>query len=168
MFEFWHKSWIIKKKIYCFKHRALWFQIKIRQIWLYLSVSKITDCKTKKSAKMDFRDNGFGSVESGFSHPVVSFFHVFFRISAIVVYLIGSAVYSASFIGIFVSVVLLLSLDFWCHFHKTFFTLSLIAGRSPWVQYLRVRPGAYLTPPPPPLWSYYQEETWMKRLSRGS
>ena len=62
---------------------------------------------------MDYQSSGFGSVDNRFSHPYVAFFHLFFRVSALVVYLIGSVVYSASFIGIFVSVVLLLSIDFW-------------------------------------------------------
>jgi hypothetical protein len=70
---------------------------------------------------MDFQDEGFGSVERGFPHPFVAFFHVFFRTMALVVYLMGSLIYSASFIGIFVSVVLLLSLDFW--------TVKNITGR---------------------------------------
>ena len=62
---------------------------------------------------MDYQGGGFGSVDGRFAHPYVAFFHLIFRISALVVYLIGSVVYSASFIGIFVSVVLLLSIDFW-------------------------------------------------------
>ena len=62
---------------------------------------------------MDYQGGGFGSVDNKLSHPYVAFFHVFFRTTALLVYLIGSVVYSASFIGIFVSVVLLLSLDFW-------------------------------------------------------
>ena len=70
---------------------------------------------------MDFQEDGFGSVERGFPHPFVAFFHVFFRTMALVVYLMGSLIYSASFIGIFVSVVLLLSLDFW--------TVKNITGR---------------------------------------
>ena len=70
---------------------------------------------------MDFQEDGFGSVERGFPHPFVAFFHVFFRTTALVVYLMGSLIYSASFIGIFVSVVLLLSLDFW--------TVKNITGR---------------------------------------
>ena len=73
-----------------------------------------------KVIKMDFQTEGFGS-EQKLPHPFVSFFHVFFRLSAIVVYLFGSVVYSASFIGIFVAVVLLLSLDFW--------TVKNITGR---------------------------------------
>ena len=60
-----------------------------------------------------YQEEGFGSVERGFPHPFVAFFHVFFRFASLVVYLIGASVFSASFIGIFVSVVLLLSLDFW-------------------------------------------------------
>jgi hypothetical protein len=63
---------------------------------------------------MDFQaSDGFGSIEGGFRHGYVAFFHVIFRLAALVVYLVGSAVTSASFVGIFVSVVLLLAVDFW-------------------------------------------------------
>merc|ERR1712228_836924 len=44
--------------------------------------------------------------------PWVAFFHFFFRISALVVYLFGTQ-FSSSFIGVFVTVILLLSVDFW-------------------------------------------------------
>jgi len=39
---------------------------------------------------MEFQDQGFGSVDRGFPHPFVAFFHVFFRASALVVYLLGN------------------------------------------------------------------------------
>lgn len=51
-------------------------------------------------------------------HPVVTFFHLVFRFLAILVYIFGGF---SSFIGCFVSVVLLLSLDFW--------TVKNITGR---------------------------------------
>jgi hypothetical protein len=69
---------------------------------------------------MEFQNEGF-SPEQKLPHPFVTFFHVFFRLSAIVVYLFGSVVYSASFIGIFVTAVLLLSVDFW--------TVKNVSGR---------------------------------------
>ncbi|XP_048411143.1 Golgi apparatus membrane protein TVP23 homolog B isoform X2 [Stegostoma tigrinum] len=45
-------------------------------------------------------------------HPVACFFHLFFRISAIVVYLLCEFL-SNSFIACFVTIILLLSCDFW-------------------------------------------------------
>jgi hypothetical protein len=70
--------------------------------------------------KMDF-DNDFGTDQSGkLRRPWVAFFHFFFRISALLVYLLGTT-FSGSFIGIFVSVILLLSLDFW--------TVKNVSGR---------------------------------------
>jgi hypothetical protein len=46
-------------------------------------------------------------------HPVAVFFHVFFRASALVVYLILSYVFSGSFVELFIAVILLLAFDFW-------------------------------------------------------
>jgi len=70
---------------------------------------------------MDFGGE-FGAIQSGkaFRHPVVCLCHVGFRTSALLVYLFGG-MFSSSFIGIFVSVVLLLSIDFW--------TVKNITGR---------------------------------------
>lgn len=50
----------------------------------------------------------------GFSprHPLATFFHLFFRVSAIVTY-VGCDWFSRSFVGCFVTVLLLLSFDFW-------------------------------------------------------
>ncbi|XP_037547211.1 Golgi apparatus membrane protein TVP23 homolog B [Nematolebias whitei] len=45
-------------------------------------------------------------------HPVASFFHLFFRVSATLVYLLCDLL-SASFIASMVSIILLLSCDFW-------------------------------------------------------
>ncbi|XP_059549136.1 Golgi apparatus membrane protein TVP23 homolog A isoform X2 [Myotis daubentonii] len=45
-------------------------------------------------------------------HPVATFFHLFFRVSAIVTY-VGCDWFSRSFVGCFVTVLLLLSFDFW-------------------------------------------------------
>ncbi|KAM5306201.1 Golgi apparatus membrane protein TVP23 homolog B isoform 2-T2 [Glossophaga mutica] len=45
-------------------------------------------------------------------HPVASFFHLFFRVSAIVVYLLCELL-SSSFIACMVTIILLLSCDFW-------------------------------------------------------
>ncbi len=46
-------------------------------------------------------------------HPLASFFHVLFKASAIVVYLLLSSVISGHFIELFLTIVLLLSVDFW-------------------------------------------------------
>merc|ERR1712110_454950 len=53
-------------------------------------------------------------------HPVITFFHLIFRSLALLVYLLCGW-YSNSFIGSFVSIILLLSLDFW--------TVKNITGR---------------------------------------
>ncbi|XP_041072627.1 Golgi apparatus membrane protein TVP23 homolog B-like isoform X3 [Carcharodon carcharias] len=53
-------------------------------------------------------------------HPVACFFHLFFRISAIIVYLLCEFL-SNSFIACFVTITLLLSCDFW--------TVKNITGR---------------------------------------
>jgi len=70
---------------------------------------------------MDFGGE-FGALQSGkaFQHPVVCLCHVGFRTCALLVYLFGG-MFSSSFIGVFVSVVLLLSIDFW--------TVKNITGR---------------------------------------
>lgn len=51
---------------------------------------------------------------SGFfpRHPLATFFHLFFRVSAIVIYVCCDW-FSRSFVGCFVTVLLLLSFDFW-------------------------------------------------------
>jgi len=53
-------------------------------------------------------------------HPVVTFFHLLFRTLAIIAYLLCGW-FSDSFIGSFVAIILLLSLDFW--------TVKNITGR---------------------------------------
>ncbi|XP_072497041.1 Golgi apparatus membrane protein TVP23 homolog C isoform X1 [Notamacropus eugenii] len=53
-------------------------------------------------------------------HPVASFFHLFFRIGAIIVYLLCELL-SSSFIACMVTIILLLSCDFW--------TVKNITGR---------------------------------------
>ncbi|TNN30893.1 Golgi apparatus membrane protein TVP23 B [Liparis tanakae] len=45
-------------------------------------------------------------------HPLASFFHLFFRVSAVLVYLL-CGLFSSSFIACMVAIILLLSCDFW-------------------------------------------------------
>ncbi|KAF5894585.1 exocyst complex component 7 isoform X10, partial [Clarias magur] len=52
------------------------------------------------------------SRKSKIKHPVASFFHLFFRVGAILVYLLCELL-SSSFIACMVSIILLLSCDFW-------------------------------------------------------
>lgn len=47
-----------------------------------------------------------------FRHPYVTFFHLFFRVSAVVIFLFGG-IFIQSYITKFVLIVLLLSMDFW-------------------------------------------------------
>lgn len=81
-----------------------------------------TEQEGPKSGSMNFDSDHFGgtTTTSSLRRPWVAFSHVFFRSSALVVYLLGTSL-SFSFIGVFVSVVLLLSLDFW--------TVKNITGR---------------------------------------
>ncbi|XP_022067551.1 Golgi apparatus membrane protein TVP23 homolog B [Acanthochromis polyacanthus] len=58
--------------------------------------------------------------KSNIKHPVASFFHLFFRVSAVLVYLL-CGVYSGGFIACMVTIILLLSCDFW--------TVKNITGR---------------------------------------
>ncbi|KAB5555897.1 hypothetical protein PHYPO_G00039390 [Pangasianodon hypophthalmus] len=60
------------------------------------------------------------SRKSKIKHPVASFFHLFFRVGAILLYLACESL-SSSFIACMVSVILLLSCDFW--------TVKNITGR---------------------------------------
>ena len=72
--------------------------------------------------RMDF-DSEFDPLAASrrpLKHPVVTFSHLFFRFSALFLYLFGGWL-SSSFIGLFVAIVLLLSLDFW--------TVKNITGR---------------------------------------
>jgi len=76
--------------------------------------------ETAPQGKMDF-DSDFGTDSNkSLKRPWVAFFHFFFRISALLVYLFGTT-FSGSFIGVFVTVILLLSLDFW--------TVKNVSGR---------------------------------------
>ncbi|KAM3864448.1 Golgi apparatus membrane protein TVP23 homolog B [Diretmus argenteus] len=58
--------------------------------------------------------------ESKIRHPLATFFHLFFRTSAILVYLLCE-VLSSSFIACMVTIILLLSCDFW--------TVKNVSGR---------------------------------------
>ncbi|XP_076843374.1 Golgi apparatus membrane protein TVP23 homolog B [Brachyhypopomus gauderio] len=60
----------------------------------------------------DEDEAAFRKNSSKIQHPVATFFHLFFRISAIVVYLLCELI-SNSFIACMVSIILLLSCDFW-------------------------------------------------------
>ncbi|GAA6091802.1 Golgi apparatus membrane protein TVP23 homolog B [Tachysurus ichikawai] len=50
--------------------------------------------------------------KSKIQHPLATFFHLFFRVSAILVYLLCELI-SSSFIACMVTIILLLSCDFW-------------------------------------------------------
>ncbi|XP_051522875.1 Golgi apparatus membrane protein TVP23 homolog B isoform X1 [Myxocyprinus asiaticus] len=60
------------------------------------------------------------SRKSKVKHPVASFFHLFFRVSAFLVYLL-CGIFGGSFIACMVTIILLLSCDFW--------TVKNITGR---------------------------------------
>uniref|UniRef100_A0A3B1IPF0 Golgi apparatus membrane protein TVP23 homolog n=1 Tax=Astyanax mexicanus TaxID=7994 RepID=A0A3B1IPF0_ASTMX len=65
-------------------------------------------------------DTARNSRKSKIKHPVASFFHLFFRVSAVLVYLLCELL-SSSFIACMVTIILLLSCDFW--------TVKNITGR---------------------------------------
>ncbi|KAK2820113.1 hypothetical protein Q5P01_023072 [Channa striata] len=65
-------------------------------------------------------DAGKKSKKRNIRHPVASFFHLFFRAGAVLVYLLCGIV-SSSFIACMVTIILLLSCDFW--------TVKNITGR---------------------------------------
>ncbi|KAK2833399.1 hypothetical protein Q5P01_017288 [Channa striata] len=65
-------------------------------------------------------DDSLRPKKSKIRHPVVSFFHLFFRTSAILVYLLCD-IFSTSFIVCMVTIILLLSCDFW--------TVKNVSGR---------------------------------------
>ncbi|XP_020791108.1 Golgi apparatus membrane protein TVP23 homolog B isoform X2 [Boleophthalmus pectinirostris] len=65
-------------------------------------------------------DDGIHTRKSNIKHPMVSFFHLFFRTSAILVYLMCEF-FSSRFIVCMVSIILLLSCDFW--------TVKNVSGR---------------------------------------
>lgn len=58
-------------------------------------------------------------------HPLATFFHLFFRVSAIVTYVCCDW-FGKSFVGCFVTVLLLLSLDFWSVKVRPFPVMSLL------------------------------------------
>ncbi|XP_050422507.1 uncharacterized Golgi apparatus membrane protein-like protein CG5021 isoform X2 [Adelges cooleyi] len=66
-----------------------------------------------------FGEENFGN-SGKLTHPYVSFFHLFFRVSAVILYFFGG-IFSQSFITLFVLIMLLLSMDFW--------TVKNITGR---------------------------------------
>ncbi|XP_068161118.1 Golgi apparatus membrane protein TVP23 homolog B [Antennarius striatus] len=65
-------------------------------------------------------DAGQRSRKTNIKHPVASFFHLFFRVTAILVYLFCET-FSNRFIACMVTIILLLSCDFW--------TVKNISGR---------------------------------------
>jgi len=48
-----------------------------------------------------------------FRHPTAALFHVVFKVAAVAVYLFGGFFFSETFIGIYVALILLVSMDFW-------------------------------------------------------
>ncbi|KAF4092660.1 hypothetical protein AMELA_G00023190 [Ameiurus melas] len=60
----------------------------------------------------DEDENATNRNKSKIQHPLASFFHLFFRVSAILVYLLCELI-SSSFIACMVTIILLLSCDFW-------------------------------------------------------
>ncbi|KAM5339895.1 Golgi apparatus membrane protein TVP23 homolog B-like [Glossophaga mutica] len=72
-------------------------------------------------------------------HPVASFFHLFFRVSAIVVYLLCELL-SSSFIACMVTIILLLSCDFWAV--KAVVTMGVVLQGANLYGYIRCKVGS--------------------------
>ena len=76
-----------------------------------------------------------------FRHPIVTLFHVAFRLSAIIVYLLGKN----NFIASFVLIILLLSMDFWtvknitgnfCYIYQQIFSYQCMQDfETKWVKF---------------------------------
>ncbi|KAF7668245.1 hypothetical protein LDENG_00024560 [Lucifuga dentata] len=65
-------------------------------------------------------EDAIGQRKSKIRHPLATFFHLFFRTSAILVYLLCD-IFSSRFIACMVTIILLLSCDFW--------TVKNVSGR---------------------------------------
>uniref|UniRef100_A0A6I8QIR2 Golgi apparatus membrane protein TVP23 homolog n=1 Tax=Xenopus tropicalis TaxID=8364 RepID=A0A6I8QIR2_XENTR len=68
--------------------------------------------ETEDVSLFDAEDEGTRAAKKKkIRHPIASFFHLFFRISAVLVYMLSG--FSSSFIACMVTIILLLSCDFW-------------------------------------------------------
>ena len=97
-----------------FKHPPSIPSLNIKYSILF---STICNYRNMNNGSSPFMDNStFESFDQSttrrLKHPVITFFHLIFRSLALLVYLLCGW-YSNSFIGSFVSIILLLSLDFW-------------------------------------------------------
>ncbi|XP_034563928.1 Golgi apparatus membrane protein TVP23 homolog B [Notolabrus celidotus] len=70
------------------------------------------DANDEDVSLFDAEEDAGKRSKSRIKHPVASFFHLFFRTSAILVYLLCEF-FSPGFIGCMVTIILLLSCDFW-------------------------------------------------------
>ncbi|XP_017288139.1 Golgi apparatus membrane protein TVP23 homolog B [Kryptolebias marmoratus] len=70
------------------------------------------DTNDEDVSLFDAEENAGKTSKRSVKHPVASFFHLFFRVSATLVYLLCDLL-SASFIASMVTIILLLSCDFW-------------------------------------------------------
>uniref|UniRef100_A0A3Q3WDM3 Golgi apparatus membrane protein TVP23 homolog n=1 Tax=Mola mola TaxID=94237 RepID=A0A3Q3WDM3_MOLML len=78
------------------------------------------DANDEEVALFDAEEDVGKRSKSNLKHPVASFFHLFFRVSAVLTYLLCEF-FSRSFIACMVTIILLLSCDFW--------TVKNITGR---------------------------------------
>ncbi|XP_042248905.1 Golgi apparatus membrane protein TVP23 homolog B-like [Thunnus thynnus] len=81
---------------------------------------RIQDCHDTDAPLFGEDDDNNRLRRSKIRHPLASFFHLFFRASAIVVYLLCD-IFSSRFIVCMVTIILLLSCDFW--------TVKNVSGR---------------------------------------
>ncbi|XP_053728054.1 Golgi apparatus membrane protein TVP23 homolog B [Synchiropus splendidus] len=80
----------------------------------------LTDTNDEEVALFDAEEDAGTKSKSKIKHPVASFFHLFFRVVALIVYLL-CGFYSTSSMACMVTIILLLSCDFW--------TVKNITGR---------------------------------------
>ncbi|XP_058537107.1 Golgi apparatus membrane protein TVP23 homolog A isoform X2 [Ochotona princeps] len=86
------------------------FSVVPCEMWLHFAETLVDDTE---DVSLDFgNEEELALRKAKIRHPVATFFHLFFRVSAIVTYVCCDW-FSRSFVGCFVTVLLLLSFDFW-------------------------------------------------------
>ncbi|KTF76771.1 hypothetical protein cypCar_00048106, partial [Cyprinus carpio] len=77
-----------------------------------VTLSRFQDSNDDEDVALFDAEEDSATRKNKIKHPVASFFHLFFRVTAILVYLLCGSV-GGSFIACMVTIILLLSCDFW-------------------------------------------------------
>ncbi|KAI1301595.1 Golgi apparatus membrane protein TVP23 -like protein B [Halotydeus destructor] len=76
--------------------------------------STSSNMSSPENIVFDFeRDISPQSSQRKFRHPTAALFHISFKLAAFVVYLFGGFIFDEAFLGTFVALILLISMDFW-------------------------------------------------------